>query len=493
MCTISIASFSHVATSNTTTDIIVNGTATNTGGSGCSTVDVTVTCGTNTVTGSVAVVAGTWTITLNSLCLCNDTITITATCTTGGSCSDTITGMIACNCCPSIGVKQTILPCTPSGLRPIQIDVTIVIPLQCAPLSVQLDFGDSTSGAVHTYTTSGSYAFTEIHNYNPSGFPYTGALNVLVPTGCPPTTFVVNAPQCPPNCCPLITNMSYNVGDCDNHGHRPVTLMANVAPNPATGCAPTVQVYWDFGDSTSGPLHTVSAATTISDTHTYNPSGSPYTATLVIVSPGVCTSPTMTVNVPDCAPCTKFWLGLLCAIARVAFVFFGVFALTFITVGIGLTLMSVPPIAALPVILLGLGFLLIAILAYWFINKYCLPCNPCGWFLHPIGQIFFITAFTIGLFWAPMPGLGWFSLLYGFFLGFPMILGYCSICGLDDCGTFREFFNDALLAILFIFIIYFMLIALFPPLIGVISWVLPVVLVGLIAVFCLIGLIVNHC
>jgi hypothetical protein len=287
--------------------------------------------------------------------------------------------------------------------------------------------------------------------------------------------------------------MNYNVGDCDNNGDRPVNLMATVTPNGTTGCPPTTQVYWDFGDSSSGPLHTVNATTTISDTHTYDPSGSPYNATLVIVNPTGCASPTMAVNVPDCAPCEKFWLGLLCSVARFAFVFFGVLALTFITVGVGVLLMSFPPIAAGPMLLLGVGFLLIWLLAYWFIDKYCLPCNPCGWVVHPYGQIFFITAFTIGLFWGPMPGLGFVSILYGFFLGLPLLIGYATNCGLDDCGVWREFFNVGLMAIVFIFLIYFMLITLFPPLVGVISWVLPVVLVGIIVLLSFIGLIVNNC
>jgi|GEM_PF-1859772 len=492
MCTIAITSFSHVAASNTTTDVIVNGTATNTGGSGCSVVDVTVTCGTNTVTGSSTVVGGLWSITLNTSCICDDVITITATCTTGGSCSDTLTAPITCSCCPSIGVKQTILPCTTAGLRPIQFDVTIDIPFQCYPVSLQLDFGDTTFGLVHTYTTSGTFTFTEIHNYNPSGFPYTGSINVLTPSGCPPTTFIVNAPPCPSACCPLITAMNYNVGNCDSNGDRPVTLMATVAPNPTTGCSPIVQVYWDYGDSTSGPIHTITSSTTISDTHTYDPSGSPYTATLVIVNPTGCTSPTMTVSVPSCPACQTWWGALLCAIARGAFVFFGVLALTFITVGLGLAAMSFPPIAAGPVLLLGLGFFLLWLLVAVFINNFCVPCNPCAWYLHAYGQILFICFFTVGLFWAPITALITVSVIYGF-LGLAMILGYASVCNLSNCALLLELFSDSLLAIVFTLLIYFTLIALFPPLVGVIFLAPPLAFAIVLTVIFAIAWLVNNC
>jgi len=271
--------------------------------------------------------------------------------------------------------------------------------------------------------------------------------------------------------------------------------MATVAPNPATGCSPVVQVYWDFGDSTSGPIHTITSSTTISDTHTYSPSGSPYTATLVIVNPTGCTSPTMTVNVPSCPsppPCQQWWLAFLCAIARGAFVFFGVLALTFITVGLGLAAMSFPPIAAGPVLLLGLGFFLLWLLAAVFINNFCVPCNPCDWYVHAYGQIFYICFFTVGLFWAPITALITVSVIYGFF-GLAMILGYASVCNLSNCAVLLELFSDTLLAIVFTLLIYFMLIALFPALVGVIFLAPPLAFAIVLTVIFAIAWFVNNC
>jgi hypothetical protein len=359
---------------------------------------------------------------------------------------------------------------------------------------MQFNWGDSTLGVIHVFS-SGPFSFTELHSYNPSGSPYSVFLNVISPTGCPNSPFSVTVPGCPVNCCPTISALNYNVGACDSNGNRPVTLTATVVPSTNAGCPTPVTLQWDFGDSSSGIVHSVSAPTTIVETHIYNPASSPFTAQLNVLNIAGCSSALITVNVPSCPsppPCSHFPLNILCALARGIFVFASIIALTFLIVGITFLTIPTPPVPGLPLILLGGLFALGAILALWFVNHFCKPCNPCAWLIHSLGQIFFVTTFTIGLFWSINPTFISVSLIL-IFLGLGFLFVYFMICNLNQCATLHELFNDVLIAIAMVFFIYFLLIFLFPPLAAIIFWLPPIAWLTVLGIIFGIAIINDNC
>ncbi|MDA8441494.1 MAG: hypothetical protein M0Z55_03870 [Peptococcaceae bacterium] len=161
-----------------------------------------------------------------------------------------------------------------------------------------MNFGNGNFGTIQTFG-AGTHTYTDTTAYA-SGNTYTACLDTLSPAGCPPSCISVVVPPC--NCCPTITASASAPGPCVN-GLRQVTFTATVAPNLEPGC-PTTEVQWDYGDGNFGPVVTITSITTFNESHYYNPTGSPYTACLKVISPSGCPDTCITVNIPlcDCCP-----------------------------------------------------------------------------------------------------------------------------------------------------------------------------------------------
>jgi len=186
-------------------------------------------------------------------------------------------------CCPQITTSVEVGQCDDFGNTKVCLTGIVDVPTGCK-VTVQWDFGDGQKGGNHSFS-AGSNTFTECHDYAPGS--YQAQLNVGSPSGCKPSSIKVNVPPC--DCCPSIS-VDPCIEDCDKHGNRLVTFVVHVTAKPAP--CPTVQVQMDFGDGTSGGLHTypVSGSGSYTETHIYSGSGAQQdnTASLNVLAPQGC-------------------------------------------------------------------------------------------------------------------------------------------------------------------------------------------------------------
>lgn len=138
------------------------------------------------------------------------------------------------------------------------------------------------------------YTFTAIVQTNCS---CNSPVSVVVTNNCPNYTCTTNFSGilC---CCPTLSNLTSQVGNCDANGNRPVTLNATITI-PQQSCLP-VQVQWDFGDGNLGPIITYNSSGTfsLSINHTYSPGN--YNAQLLILTPIGCPIQSISITVPPC-------------------------------------------------------------------------------------------------------------------------------------------------------------------------------------------------
>jgi hypothetical protein len=138
------------------------------------------------------------------------------------------------------------------------------------------------------------YTFTAIAQTN---CPPNSTVTVVVTNNCP--NYVCTGHYTGVLCgCPIISNITNQVGDCDVNGNRLVTLNATIAILQQS-CFP-VQVIWDFGDGNYGPAVTYNSPGTfsLSSDHTYSPGN--YNAQLLTIAPWGCPAQSMGIAVPPC-------------------------------------------------------------------------------------------------------------------------------------------------------------------------------------------------
>jgi len=205
------------------------------------------------------------------------------------------------NCCPTFPdtIYVTEAGCT-NGKRTECIKATVDVPAGCKDVTVEWDFGDQTSGSPHTYS-SGSHTFTECHPYSPG--TYQAQLNVTSPQNCPSSSPVIVTVRPCSDCCPKITNITAAfgvilplvvVGDCDSNGNRNVGFYINVIAKPLP--CPNTQVQIDFGDNTTGIIHSGSGE--FVEIHTYSPGS--YAAIVNVLSPPGCPPISIPFTVSSC-------------------------------------------------------------------------------------------------------------------------------------------------------------------------------------------------
>jgi hypothetical protein len=261
-------------------------------------VTVSVTCGSQTFTGNASFqpIPGTaaffWTAVIPIQCKCNEPVTITATSNCGCQVSQTINNLC---CCPKISnLTATIGNCDASGNRSVDLNATITVFSNC-PVTVQWDFGDGAQSSQTTFSGVGTYSFPVTHLY--SAGTYFVSVKIIEPSPCESNPLqVIVAPCTPTSCCPSITTIADVLG-CDANNNRIVTFKMNV--NLIAGCPPII-IQWNYGDGTFSPAQTISTSGNYSFTHAYNPVNSPYTATLIFISPTTCPPASIQVVTPPC-------------------------------------------------------------------------------------------------------------------------------------------------------------------------------------------------
>lgn len=432
MCTVAITSVLGTPSSSATTNVVVQGTvvACNSG-----VVNVTVGCAGSASGGTATVTGGNWSVTIQSKCLCNAPVNVTAVCPDNPPCSATFTGPLPCNCCPRVTVTAPqIGPCDANGNRPVTFITSIsVVQSGCAPVVVERDFGDNTTGAAQVISTAGTFTYTEVHTYAPGN--YTSLLNVLSPSGCPPAPIAVSVPSCPPvACCPVL-NAGVNVGNCDGSGNFTATFSLTVTV--AAGC-PSAVVQLDFGDGNLNAAQSFGAGTTtVSYPHTYNTNNAPYTASFNVIAPSGCPGATVTVsppNTPEC-DCTTTALSWFCPLL------FGIMTFGF---GLALACVLLSTCSGLSAISNGLltasaVFAALALLALILYLIFCNKCTQCGWFYLLLWRIFFGVGVIYAIFAACCGGLTAFLIGLGLIvLGILFLVLWANQCNKTLCEVLAE-------------------------------------------------------
>jgi hypothetical protein len=194
------------------------------------------------------------------------------------------------NCCPTVSVKVEQGDCK-NGSLTATFTVNVTVPPGCPPAVVQLDFGDGSYGAAHSFAGSGSYS--ETHGYATGSYP--AAVNTIVPSGCPPKPAPVTV-ECV-KCCPTLS-VKVKKGECKN-GSQTATFVVGVTVPP--GC-PAAVVQLDFGDGSQGALHSFAVSGSYTEIHSYT-SGS-YSAAVNVIAPAGCAphKEPIEVDCPDCCP-----------------------------------------------------------------------------------------------------------------------------------------------------------------------------------------------
>ena len=197
------------------------------------------------------------------------------------------------DCCPEIETVADCGPCDAHGISQVALTTAVLIPDDCPPATVRMDYGDGSS-ASHNFTASGQFTWP-LHPY-PAG-QHSGSVAVTSPQGCPEAQFSFNVTCPPPQCCPQIS-ASAKVGPCGPDGLAPVTFTANVQPAADPACPP-VSWRYDFGD---GILEPIRGPGTFSDVRPYT--AGPHSATIKMLSPPGCGELPVNFNVhcPDCCP-----------------------------------------------------------------------------------------------------------------------------------------------------------------------------------------------
>ncbi|HEX6750240.1 MAG TPA: hypothetical protein VF092_23305 [Longimicrobium sp.] len=210
-------------------------------------------------------------------CLCGGTVTVDVTCSNGKCKAQSWTGKLAC--CQDIAVSAVVGECNGDGERLVMLFAQNSGPTAATP---SWDFGDGQTGAAFALPI-GPPVGTQ-HAYQPPG-PYPAKLKL---PGCPDLPVSITVPPC---CTKLMA--SATVGECDESGKRPVTLVVQNAGS--VSATPT----WNYGDGHFGNPFTLAPGATHTEQHSYLPPG-PYTATLTV--PG-CPSQDINVEIPGC--CTE--------------------------------------------------------------------------------------------------------------------------------------------------------------------------------------------
>ena len=207
MCTISINPSSVVASpvsgQSGLIDVTVSGTVAN-----CSSnqIKVVIDCGGTPPTVMATITGSNWTATARTSCPCGSNVAISVTCLDPIPCSDFLRiNPLLCNCCPILSMPQPCIQYDPSGVALVRVEADVIIPPGCAPVILQLDYGDgsplappetfnNTSGQQQSYVYPSTPA---VHAYAP-GHTRTVTVTVLSPPGCGAQQGTITINQLPP-------------------------------------------------------------------------------------------------------------------------------------------------------------------------------------------------------------------------------------------------------------------------------------------------------
>ena len=311
MCQVNITSVSGTPTSPSTTDLLVQGTA-----SECENVQARVFCqGTWITSPLLNVTNGNWSyLFVGVKCACGEGIEVEACCVDkegnqipGCQC-DVWGGEIPCEseCCLDFRDSIQIGDCDPPGKRLVTFNISFNInDPTCLPYVLFLDFGDGNISPPQVFSTLGTHTFTVSHLYNSlTTITYNAILNYTINTACSSHSIPVPLIACPPptDCCPEV-DVRIDVKDCKPDCSREVTVTTFFSP-PASNC-PAAFLQWEYLDSSlgfilNGPAFTTAGASPHVETHFFTSIQSPITANLNIIYPSGCPQVVRTIVIPEC-------------------------------------------------------------------------------------------------------------------------------------------------------------------------------------------------
>lgn len=335
------------------------------------------------------------------------------------------------DCCPDLSTEVSYGECDGAGNAVVTFVTTVTPkPAPCPPAQVQIDFGGGDLGAVHTFSSPGS--FTETRTF--SAGPHSVTVNVLVPSGCRPEQVNIFVPC--DDCCPSVS-VSPCIPDCSDAPDRTVEFQITVAPK-GPPCPPkAVSFQMDFGDGSPGQSVTIpagGAAYSYTETHTYSGAAAlqDNNAELILSQPPECAGSYGSVVVPRCCRpkratlCrTLFWLmswAFTFAVLALLSWLFGSF------VAPQVSMQAFFALAAIGVVIL-IVFLLLR----------CPKCL-CGWVWRLLWRIFFAAGLLYAIF-AACTVFHWQSVLIGvlmILLAFFFLRQWRRKCCVSECAWLAE-------------------------------------------------------
>jgi len=237
---------------------------------------------------NVPVVGGRWTLDFPPVAslACGSRPKLTVTCVEDTSCTLSTTTVLDCivlaSQCPQVVLATAVVdPCDSTGRSPVTLEASFTD--VAAGTSVYWDFGDGNSSAPHAVATPNDvWTLTPPHFYSPGS--YVATLKSFSPYGCSDYTIPVEVAACAPKC-PTVQLKVANLGDCDDHARRLVTIGATVQ-----NAAPGTELQLDYGDGNFSEVRPVTGNQAVTfNPHPFLPPG-PYMVKSIVVSPGGCPS-----------------------------------------------------------------------------------------------------------------------------------------------------------------------------------------------------------
>jgi hypothetical protein len=334
------------------------------------------------------------------------------------------------SCCPEIFTEVSYGECDGSGNAVVTL-VTHVTPkpAPCPPAQVQIDYGGGIFGAVHTFSSAGS--FTETQTYGAG--PHALNVNVLPPLDCKPTQVNFFVPCT--DCCPDVS-VSPCIPDCEPGPDRTVDFQITVTPK-GPPCPPkAISFQMDFGNGSHGQTVTIPAggpAYTYTETRTYSGADAlqDNNAALTVSQPPECAGTYGSVVIPKCCKpkranlcATLFWL------MSWAFTF-AVLALLSYLFG---SLFSPPVSLNAFYVLAGIGVLILIVFLL-----YCTKCL-CGWVWRLLWRILFGAGLLYAIH-AACTIFHWQTVLIGalmILLAFFFLQQWRKKCCVSECNWLKE-------------------------------------------------------
>ncbi|WP_305187435.1 hypothetical protein [Reyranella sp.] len=290
----------------------------------CKSVEVVAQCAGGTVSQTYALTGAAseaLTASLDVPCPCGAPVTLTATCINDvthmpvPNCTgDTYQGPIPCQneCCVPPHIEFVVGPCDSANHRPVTFttvfNVPAGLPSTCFPLIGQFNFGNGTFGPAHVMTAAGTYTYTDTSTYTASGgTTYQASFVYNNPSTCPPVAIPIRIDPCtPPDCCPVITDVSIEVGGCRPSDCARLVTIKTVFSPPTPGCQAEV-LQWHFHDNHGNAITNVASNAFLTSgtspnvqSFYFDPASAPITAKLPGLQYPGCKPTELTIAIPAC-------------------------------------------------------------------------------------------------------------------------------------------------------------------------------------------------